>query len=110
MWTVVYAQTAGAPGEGPGISFLLIMVVMMVAMFFIVYLPNQRREKERRQMLGGMAKGDDVITSGGIHGKVVGLTDHDVVLRVDENVDIRFMREAVVRVLSKKNKDEETKN
>jgi len=105
----MYAQaqpTAAPPGPG---SFLGSMLPMLLAFFAIMYFltirPQQKRERERREMLGSLTKGDRVVTTGGICGDVVGLTESHVVLRVDENVKIEFVRAAVAQVLPREGKE-----
>jgi preprotein translocase subunit YajC len=81
---------------------------MIAIMWFFLIRPNQKREKERRDMLGSLSKGDKVITTGGVCGTIVGLTDKAVVLRVSEDpqVKMEFIRGAVSRVTSQKEGDE----
>jgi preprotein translocase subunit YajC len=104
--TVVYAQengpadgTAKPPGLFPG-SFFPFLILMFAVMYFLMIRPNQKREKERRAMLNAVAKGDKVITTGGICGTVVGVNEKTVVLKVsDEPVTkIEFVRSSVAQV------------
>jgi len=71
--------------------------------------PNQKREKERKQMLASLSKGDKAVTTGGLCGTVVGLTEKIVVLRVSEDpgVKMEFLREAIMRVTSRDKSDKE---
>ncbi len=117
MWDKVCAQTKqpapekGAP-EGPGslLGSPLFMIVAFVAiMYFFLLRPSQKREKERQQMLGSLAKNDQVVTTGGIYGTIVGLKDKTVVLRVndDQNIKMEFLRGSISQVVSHTNEDEE---
>lgn len=114
MWNIVLAQAqqaaeqlpadgAAQQAPGGGLSMLYMLVAFMAIMYFLMIRPNQKREKERRQMLASIAKGDKVITTGGICGSVVGLTEKTVVLRVSEdpNVKIEFLRGAISQVTSR---------
>ncbi|MBI5094055.1 MAG: preprotein translocase subunit YajC [Candidatus Hydrogenedentes bacterium] len=79
-------------------------IIMLVAIFyFLMIRPNQKQEKKRRDMLASLAKGDKVVTSGGICGTVVGLSEKNVVLRVSDEpaVKMEFVRGAVSKVLSR---------
>jgi preprotein translocase subunit YajC len=121
----MYVQEAGAPGAtgapgGDGTtpppspfggSFMFMMVAIMGVMYFLMIRPNQRRERERRQMLDSITKGDQIVTSGGIMGTVVGVTDKSVVLKVsDEPVTkIEFVRSAVAQV-TKPGSEQASKN
>lgn len=98
-----------APAPGPDMrSMWLFFIAFAAIMYFLMIRPNQKREKERKNMLASLSKGDKVVTTGGICGTVVGLTDKAVVLRVSDEpvVKIEFLRAAVSRVASREEKDE----
>ena len=111
MWRLLFAQTEvtqatggaaeqpAAPAPNPLTGMLPMIVIFFAIMYFLMIRPQQKREKERRAMLAGVAKGDAVITTGGICGTVVGLTEDRVVLRVDEKVTMEFVRGAIAQVL-----------
>jgi preprotein translocase subunit YajC len=109
FWNVVYAQEGvpdlpppTQPTGNPMMSMLWMVVLFIGVMYFLMIRPNQKREQERQRMLGSLAKGDRVMTSGGIVGTVVGLTEKTVVLRVnEENTKIEFARNAVAQITSK---------
>ncbi len=113
MWRLLFAQTEvtqgtesaavpqGAAPSNPLTGMLPMIVVFFAIMYFLMIRPQQKREKERRAMLAGVAKGDAVITTGGICGTVVGLTEDRVVLRVDEKVTMEFVRGAIAQVMPK---------
>lgn len=112
MWNVVLAQTqegadpAAAPPGPSGLGGMLPMILIFFAiMYFLMIRPNQKRERERRQMLAALSKGDKVVTTGGICGSVVGLTERTVVLRVDDNVNVEFLRGAISQVTSHENEE-----
>ena len=87
---LIGAGEQGAAGGGMG------MIVMMVAMFGIMYFvlirPQQKRMKEHATMLGGLKKGDSVVTRGGIVGKISGIQDNIVVLELQEKVRVRVLK------------------
>ena len=83
----------------PGWTTWILPVGMIAIFYFLIIRPQQRRQKEHRQLLDSLAKGDRVVTSGGIHGTVVGLKDDIVVLRIDENCKIELTRSNVAAVL-----------
>ena len=95
-----HAQAAGAPA-GPGLSSLLLPVALLAVMYFIMIRPQMKRAKEHRAMLEKLAKGDEVITSGGIAGVVRDLGDNFVTLEVSDNVQLRVQRGAIGHVLPK---------
>jgi preprotein translocase subunit YajC len=102
------ATNAGAEQTATGtanpLSNMLFLLVAMVAiMYFLMIRPNQKREKDRREMMAALAKGDKVVTSGGICGSVVGLSEKTVVLRVSDEpvVKMEFLRGAISQVTSR---------
>ncbi len=83
-------------------SSLISTIIMFLAIFLIFYFliirPQQKRAKEHQKLIQSLKKGDKVITSSGIHGKVVGLDDRTVLLEVDDGVKIKFEKAAVAVV------------
>ncbi len=83
-------------------SSLISTVIMFVAIFLIFYFliirPQQKRAKEHQKLIESLKKGDKVITSSGIHGKVVGLDDKTVLIEVDDGVKIKFEKAAIAAV------------
>jgi preprotein translocase subunit YajC len=77
-----------AQQTAPAWSPILLMVGMFAVLYFFMIRPQQKRAKEHQSMLKTLAKGDHVLTSGGIFGSVVGVKDDRIVLRVDENCKV----------------------
>ena len=79
-----------APGGdgGGGIVGLLPIVLIFVILYLLIIYPQQRKQKKHQEMLGKLKKGDRVVTSGGIHGTVVGVKDGVVVLKIADNVKV----------------------
>ena len=97
------AEQAPAATGGGGFGSLLPMFIAFIAiMYFLMIRPQQKREKERRQMLASLSKGDKVVTSGGMCGTIVSISENNVVLKVDDNVSLEFLRSAVSQVTSRK--------
>jgi len=102
MFDVAYAQTGpGAGGLGSLVSFAPLILVFII--FYILLIrPQQKKAKEHQRMLGQLKKNDDVMTSGGIYGKVVTLADTVVTLEVAPNVRIRVHRPQISDILKEK--------
>ena len=93
------APAGGAEGTSSPLAGMFPMIIAFFAiMYFLMIRPQQKRDRERREMLASVSKGVSVVTSGGICGTVIGLTDSHVVLRVDDDVTIEFVRSAVAHV------------
>jgi preprotein translocase subunit YajC len=103
------SATETAPSGNPLNSMLFMFIAVIGIMYFLTIRPNQKREKERKTMLAALAKGDKVVTTGGICGSVVGLSEKTVVLRVsdDPNVKIEVLRGAISQVTSRGGQDKE---
>ena len=100
-----FAQGAGTaaatPAAGSPFSPLIVMIVFFAIFYFIAIRPQMKRAKEHRAMLGQLARGDEVITSGGVAGRVVELGDAFVDLEIAPNVTIKVQRHAISTVLPK---------
>ena len=94
------AQAAGQPAQGSG-STLIMMGGLFLVMFFLMIWPQHKRAKEHRNLLSRLQKGDEVVTSGGLAGRIEELDDHFVTLEVAPKVGIKIQRGAVTAVLPK---------
>ena len=75
-------------------SFLPLILIFAV-FYFLIMRPQAKKQKELQRMLGELKKGDEVVTSGGIIGKITGVKDTELVLQVQEGVRIRVLRSAI---------------
>jgi preprotein translocase subunit YajC len=91
---------AGGTAES-GWGFILPMVIIFVIFYFLLIRPQQKRQKELKAMIDNLAYGDTVITSGGIHGKITGLTDTVATLEIDDKVRIKVSRGAIGSIIQK---------
>jgi preprotein translocase subunit YajC len=97
-----YAQAApAAAGSDSGLPSLLLMVAMFVVVFFVMIRPQMKRQKEHKNMLEALAKGDEVVTAGGIIGKVSKLGESFVHVEVASGVELQLQRSAITQVLPK---------
>jgi preprotein translocase subunit YajC len=94
-----YAQSA-AGGSGSLMSFLPI-VLMFVVLYFLMIRPQMKRQKEQKAMIDALAKGDEVITAGGILGKVSKVTEAYVTVEVSEGTEIVMQKASVTMLLPK---------
>jgi len=77
---------------GSPLTTLLPLVLMFVVFYFFLIRPQQKKQKEHQTLLGALRKGDQVVTTGGILGKITGLTDQYAVIEVQEKVRMKVMR------------------
>ena len=82
-------------GGSPLVSVLPLVAIFLV-FYFLLFLPNQRRQKKQQEMIKNLKNGDRVVTSGGLHGTIVGLRDEYIVLRVPpDSVKLEVERSSV---------------
>lgn len=96
-----FAQTAGAGGAAGGLMSFLPIILMFAVLWFIMIRPQMKRQKESKAMLEALAKNDEVVTAGGILGRVVKVNEQYVVLEVAEGTEITVQKNAVTTVLPK---------
>jgi len=98
-----FAQTAPAASGGAESSLLSLapLVLMFVVLYFIMIRPQMKRQKEHKTMIEALAKGDEVVTSGGLLGRVTKLGESFLHVEVANGVELQVQRSAVVQVLPK---------
>jgi preprotein translocase subunit YajC len=95
-----FAQTA-APAPGGGLAPLLMMVVFIVIFYFLLIRPQQRKAKEHQAMLKDLKAGDEVVTGGGLLGKIVEISDGFVTLEIADNVRIKVQKFQITSLMPK---------
>lgn len=95
------ADAPAAPPPGGGMAQLVILVVFALIFYFLLWRPQSKRAKEHRQLVEGLQKGDEVITNGGILGKITEVTDGFITIKVAEGVNIKVQKHAVGAVVPK---------
>ena len=81
--------------QGGGMTTLVMLGVMLLIFYFLLIRPQQKRAKEHKAMVGGLTRGDSVITSSGIYGRVVGIDGQVVTLEIAKNTHVRVLRHFV---------------
>ena len=96
-----HAQTAAASATGGGFEQIFIMIAMFAVLYFFMIRPQQKKAKEHKALVEALAKGDEVITSSGIAGKITKVADDFVTVAIAENVEVQFQKAAIGTVLPK---------
>lgn len=98
-----YAQAAPAASADPFGAFgsMLLPILMIAVLYFVMIRPQMKRQKEHRSMVDALAKGDEVVTSGGVLGKVAKMGDNFLGIEIADGVEIQVQRSAVVQVMPK---------
>jgi preprotein translocase subunit YajC len=96
-----WAQTPAAAPQGGGIESMLLILAMFAVLYFLMIRPQMKRAKEHKTMVEGLQKGDEVITAGGILGRITRVDDQYVTVSLAEGVEVQMQRHAVQTVLPK---------
>ncbi len=98
-----FAQSAPAAGGDmqSTLMSMLPLALMFVVLYFVMIRPQMKKQKEHTAMISALAKGDEVITGGGLLGKVSKMGDSFIGLEVSSGVEIQVQRSAVIQVLPK---------
>ena len=95
MWDVAYAQAGGGPST---FISMLPLVLIFAVFYFLLIRPQQRKAKEHRNMLAQLKRNDEIMTTGGVFGKIQALTDTEVTLEIAPNVRIRVGRSHIAQL------------
>ena len=94
-----YAQAA-APQQGGG-SFLIMMIIFFVIFYFMLMRPQMKQAKEHKKLIENLNKGDEVVTSGGLLGKISMVDENFIVLEVAPQTEIKIQKQSVTSLLPK---------
>jgi preprotein translocase subunit YajC len=93
-----YAQDATTQG---GLMSFLPLIVIFAVFYFMLIRPQMKRSKEHRNLVAGLAKGDEVVTNGGVLGRITDVSESFVTLEIADNTQIKLQRQAVASVMPK---------
>ncbi len=96
--STAYAQDAA---QGDAFSFFLPMIVIFVAFYFLLIRPQQKRQKAHTELVKGLSTGDEVLTAGGILGKITAVTEHYATVQIADDVEIKVQKSTVSAVVPK---------
>ena len=97
MFTLLQAAQGAAPAQGNSMSFWIMIIALFGIMWFFMIRPQRKQQKELEKFRSSLAKGDKVITAGGIYGVVDEVKDRYVVLKVDGEVKLRVDKSSIVK-------------
>jgi len=96
-----YAQSAGGPMGGGGAGQIIILVVFVAVFYFLLIRPQQKKMKEQQAMLSRLAAGDEVVTGGGILGRITEVSDTFVTLEIADGVRIKVQKAQITQLMPK---------
>ena len=93
-----YAQQAAPQGS---LIDLWPLVVIFIAFYFLLIRPQQKKQKAHNEMVSALQVGDEVMTAGGILGRITGVSDHYAVVQISDNTEIKIQKSSVAQVVPK---------
>ena len=98
-----FIQSAYAQGaqQGDPFGFLLPMIVIFAAFYFLLIRPQQKKQKAHAALVSSLKTGDEVLTAGGILGKITGVSEHYVVVQIADNTEIKMQKSSISQVVPK---------
>ena len=99
--STAHAQTAAAADPTGGFMQLLPIILMFVVLYFLMIRPQMKRTKEHKALIEALAKGDEVVTGGGIAGRITKVGENFVAIEVANTVEIQVQRQAITLLLPK---------
>ena len=95
------AQTGGTPGGGDLLTNMLPFILIIVVFYFLLIRPQQKRQKDHKQMVDAVGTGDEVVTGGGVLGKVTDIGEQFLTVEIANNVSIKVQKHTISAVLPK---------
>lgn len=96
-----FAEGPAAPPADAGMMQIVFLIAIFAIFYFITIRPQRKRQKEHQQLLNDLQAGDEVVTTAGVLGKVRKVEEEFVVLKVADNVELKFQKQAVHAVMPK---------
>lgn len=101
MFLISDAMANPAQAQAPGMEMFFMIAIFFLIMYFMIIRPQTKRQKEHKQLIESLSKGDEVVTSGGMMGKVKEVGTDSIRVEVADSVIIKFQKQAVNTVLPK---------
>ena len=95
------AMAADPAGGGDPLTSFLPLIVIFVIFYFLLIRPQSKKAKEQKQMVAALAKGDEIVTNGGVLGKITKVGDNFLALEVADGVQLKIQRHAVATLMPK---------
>lgn len=101
MFNLAYAMGTGGGGQGGGLGAFLPLIIIFAIFYFLLIRPQQRKAKQHKQVLASLQRGDRVVSSGGLHGVITGLTEDTVTMEISPKVRVKVSRGSIAGTMKR---------
>jgi preprotein translocase subunit YajC len=101
MFDLAYAMGTGGGGQGGGLGAFLPLIIIFAIFYFLLIRPQQRKAKQHKQVLASLQRGDRVVSSGGLHGVITGLTEDTVTMEISPKVRVKVSRGSIAGIMKR---------
>lgn len=101
MFLISDALAEGGATQGPGYEMIVMIALFFAIMYFMIIRPQQKRAKDHQKLISSLSKGDEIVTSGGMLGKILKVGENSVQVEVSEGVAIKLQKNSISSVLPK---------
>ncbi len=95
-----YAEGATAP-QGGGFASFIPLIILIVVFYFLLIRPQQQRVKEHTKMINALQKGDEIVTNGGLLGRITDMGENFIQIQVAQNTEVKIQRQAISSIMPK---------
>lgn len=96
-----FAGAAAGQSSEPGIGQFIFPIILLVLFYVMLIRPQSKRAKEHRAMQTALSKGDEVVTDGGLMGKIINITDNAITVEIADKIEVKVRRESINSVMPK---------
>ncbi len=100
MNTIFVIALQGQAGQGSALTSFLPLLLIIVVFYFFIIRPQMKKQKELKKFRDELKKGDKIVTTGGIYGKIVDIQEHTVIMEVENQVRLRIDKAAIIKDMS----------
>jgi len=93
------ALAQGAPQRGGGLDFIVFIILMLGIMYFLMIRPQVKRARQHREMVAALSKGDEIVTNGGLLGKILEVGETFLLVEVGRGVEVKVQKDAVANAM-----------
>lgn len=96
-----YAEGTAAAPQGGGFASFIPLIILIVVFYFLLIRPQQQKVKEHSNMINALQKGDEVVTNGGLLGRITDIGENFLQIQIAQNTEVKVQRQAVSAVMPK---------